>query len=140
MRFAAKPSRRRLDRIVLNLASMIDVTFLLLIYFIATMVIVEQEDHLDPTLQTETENASGETSDFQPQVIEVLVHEGGPAYRLGMRVYRDRAGLAAALEPLPKSVGVFINVSAGVPVGFAVTAIQVSTDAGFEQVTYVPVK
>ena len=33
---------------------MIDVTFLLLIYFMVTMVMTPDEDHLSPTLQTQT--------------------------------------------------------------------------------------
>jgi biopolymer transport protein ExbD len=138
MRIRARPSRRRLDRITLNLASMIDVTFLLLIYFMVTMVLTAQEDHLSPTLQTQRDAASAEMSDFQPQIIDVLVLDGAPAYRLGPRVIRERGGLAQALDGLPTSVGVFINVYDGVPVGFAVAAIQVARDAGFEQVTYVP--
>jgi biopolymer transport protein ExbD len=138
MRIRVRPSRRRLERITLNLASMIDVTFLLLAYFMLTMVITAREDHLSPTLQTQRESASGEASDFQPQVIEVMVLDGAPAYRLGTRIFRDRAALTAALEGLPRSVGVFVKVYAGVPVGFAVAAIQVGRDAGFEQVTYVP--
>jgi biopolymer transport protein ExbD len=138
MRIRVRPSRRRLERITLNLASMIDVTFLLLAYFMLTMVITAREDHLSPTLQTQRESASGEASDFQPQIIEVLVLDGAPAYRLGTRIFRDRAALTAALEGLPRSVGVFVKVYAGVPVGFAVAAIQVGRDAGFEQVTYVP--
>jgi len=138
MRIRARPSRRRLERITLNLASMIDVTFLLLAYFMLTMVITAREDHLSPTLQTQRESASGEASDFQPQIIEVLILEGAPAYRLGTRVFRDRAALTSALEGLPRSVGVFIKVYDGVPVGYAVAAIQVGRDAGFDQVTYVP--
>ena len=140
MRIRARPSRRRLDRIMLNLASMIDVTFLLLIYFMVTMVLTAQEDHLSPTLQTQRDAASGEASDFQPQIIDVLMLEGAPAYRLGPRVIRQREVLFEALRELPTSVGVFINVSDGVPVGFAVAAIQVARDAGFEQVTYVPAR
>jgi biopolymer transport protein ExbD len=138
MRIRLRPSRRRLEQITLNLASMIDVTFLLLTYFMVTMVLAAQEDHLSPTLQTQRESASGEASDFQPQIIEVLPLNGAPVYRLGSRVLRDRHELAAALDPLPKSVGVFVNVGDGVPVGVAVAAIQIARDAGFEQVTYVP--
>ena len=138
MRIRARPSRRRLERITLNLASMIDVTFLLLIYLMVTMVLRDREDHLSPTLQTESEAAAGEASDFQPQIIEVMMFEGAPAYRLGSRVMRDRSELAEAIAHLPRSVGIFVKVKGGVPVGFAVQAIQVSRDAGFDQVTYVP--
>jgi biopolymer transport protein ExbD len=138
MRIRARPSRRRLDRITLNLASMIDVTFLLLIYFMFTMVFMPREDRLTPTLQTESSESGGALSDFQPQRIDVLRLDGEPAYRLGAKVLRGRAALEKALAPLPKSVGVFVHVADGVPVGHAVTAIQVARDAGFEQVTYVP--
>ena len=70
----------------------------------------------------------------------MLVLDGSPGYRLGTRVFRTRNDLAGGLKGLPKSVGIFINVSRGVPVGFAVSAIQVARDAGFDQVTYVPAK
>jgi biopolymer transport protein ExbD len=138
MRIRVRPSRRRLERITLNLASMIDVTFLLLAYFMLTMVLTAREDHLSPTLQTQRDTLSGEASDFQPQVIEVLVLDGAPAYRLGARRFRTREELAAALEGLPTEVGVFIKVFDGVEVGYAVAALQLARDAGFEQVTYVP--
>ncbi|NNF45111.1 MAG: biopolymer transporter ExbD [Phycisphaerales bacterium] len=140
MRIRVRSSRRRTERITLNLASMIDVTFLLLIYFMVTMVMAEQEDRLSPTLQTQSEQSSGAATDFQPQIIRVRMSGDAPAYHLGGRILPDRDGLQAALEPLPKSVGVFVEVHDGVPVGFAVTAIQVARDAGFEQVTYVPAK
>ncbi|MDY7107748.1 MAG: biopolymer transporter ExbD [Planctomycetota bacterium] len=138
MRIRARPSRRRLDRITLNLASMIDVTFLLLAYFMLTMVLTAREDHLSPTLQTQRDTLSGEASDFQPQIIEVVVLEGAPAYRLGTQVLRTREELAGALEGLPTEVGVFVKVYDGVNVGYAVAAIQLARDAGFQQVTYVP--
>lgn len=140
MRIRARQSSRRASRITLNLASMIDVTFLLLIYFMVTMVLTTTEDRLSPTLQTQQENASGAASDFQPQVVEVRLLDGAPAYRMGTRIFRDRAALLAAVQPLPKEPGLFVNVFDQVPVGFAVAAMQVARDAGFEQVTYVPAR
>ena len=119
---------------------MIDVTFLLLIYFMVTTVLEKQEDRLSPTIQTENEDTSGESSDFQPQVVQVRRMEGEPAYQLGPSTYRQKAELQKALANLPKTAGVFIRVSNQVPVGFAVAAIQAARDAGFDQVTYVPAK
>ncbi len=130
------PRARRLDRITLNLASMIDVTFLILIYFLVTTVLIQPEDRLSPALQTRQAGAA--VSDFQPQVVEVFDHEGQPAYRIGERIMRERAELIATLAALPKGEGIFINVSDAVPVGFAVAAMQEARNAGFEQVTYVP--
>ncbi|MHC4106563.1 MAG: ExbD/TolR family protein [Planctomycetota bacterium] len=138
MRIRCRPSRRRLERITLNLASMIDVTFLLLIYFMVSTVLARPEDRLSPTLQTEREAIEAGMSDFQPQIVEVLVVDGAPAYRVGARVLRTRAELVEVLGGLPKTVGVFVKVFDQVSVGFAVVAVQTARDAGFEQVTYVP--
>jgi biopolymer transport protein ExbD len=140
MRIRVHPKRRRLDRITLNLASMIDVTFLMLIYFLVTTVMARNEDRLTPNLQTRQEDSAGQASDFQPQVVEVVRVAGTPIYRIGGRSVADRQALRAALRQLPKSEGVFINVADQIPVEFAIAAVQVARDAGFDQVTYVPVQ
>ena len=138
MRIRINKKKRGENSTDLNLASMIDVTFLLLIYFMVTMVLSTTEDRLSPTLQTKSEEGSGQFSDFQPQVVEVRLRDGVPIYRLGERVLADRAALESALAALPKDPGLFVRGHDAVPVGFAVTAIQVGRDVGFEQVTYVP--
>lgn len=135
MRRRVRLSHRRAQRITLNLASMIDVTFLLLIYFMLTTVLVQPEDRLSSTLQTRTGAAP---SDLQPQVIEVVMHDGEAVYRLGEQMLNSRAALAQVLASLPKSEGIFVQVSDAAPVDAAVTALQLSHDAGFAQVTYVP--
>jgi biopolymer transport protein ExbD len=133
----ARPSRRRAERITLNLASMIDVTFLLLIYFMLTTVLVRPEDRLTSAIQTESEGAMA-ASDLEPQIIDVLMHDGSPVYQYGERLLQDRAALTAAMSQMVISEGIIIRVSDAVPVGFAVAAMQVANDTGFEQVTYVP--
>lgn len=138
MRIQRKPSRRRPRSITLNLASMIDVTFLLLMYFMVTMVLAQPEDRLSPSLQTRADSAAGPAADFQPQIVEVLLVDRTPAYRLGTEIFRSKRELLAALHHLHTPAGLFVKVSDGVPVGFAAAAIQAARDAGFEQVTYVP--
>ena len=132
-----KRSRRR-STITLNLASMIDVTFLLLLYFLVTTVLARPEDRLSPSLQTKSESSAGPTSDFQPQIVDVLRIDGQPVFRLGNRVFTDKASLAAALKPLPKSAGLFVHVFDDATVGAVAAAFQAGKDVGFEQVTYVP--
>ncbi len=122
----------------LNLASLIDVTFLLLLFFLVTTVIAKPEDRLSPGLQAQTEE-SGPAADFQPQIVDVLLVGGAPGYRLGGEVLHDQAGLTRALEGLYRPAGLFVRVAGDVPVGFAAGALQAGRDAGFEQVTYVPV-
>ena len=139
MRIGVSSKRRRYDRIVVNLASMIDVSFLILFYFMTGTMLGDREKRLSTALQTQSSSAAA-AMDFQPQFVEVRAVDGGPAYVLGMHVCRSRAELAKVLEPLPKNPGVFVKVFEGTDVGFAVPAIQVARDAGFEQVTYVPAK
>ena len=137
MRISRKSARRR-QTITLNLASMIDVTFLLLLYFLVTTVLARPEDRLNPSLQTRSESAAGPTSDFQPQIVEVLLIEGVPGFRLGTQILRDKASLTAAMEPLPKSAGLFVHVFGDAPIWAVAAAFQAGHDVGFEHVTYVP--
>ena len=136
MRIRVKSSRRQTQRITLSLASMIDVTFLLLAYFIVTSARAH-EDKLSPNIQTQ-QQAQGTPSDFQPQIVRVAIEAGSPVYRLGERIMTDKEQLREALRGLHKETGVFVHVADGVPIGFAVAGIQAARDAGFEQVTYVP--
>lgn len=138
MRIRVRQTRRGLSQVALNLTSMIDIIFLLLIYFMVTMVVSQPEDRLSPTLQTKRNAASGDSTDFQPQVIEVLLVDGAPGYRLGSQIFRDKESLADRLIELPTEAGVFITVSGNVSVGFATAAVQAARDADFEKVTYVP--
>ena len=121
------------------MTSLIDITFLLLIYFMVSAVISQPEDRLTPSIQTQDESASGISADFQPQIIEVLLVDGRPSYRLGQFVLTSSQELARRLEELPTDLGVFVRGEPGVSVGFAMAAIQAARDAGFAQVTYVPV-
>ena len=140
MRFQPKRSRLRVDRLTMNLASMIDVTFLLLVYFIVSTVMARPEDQLTSAIQTRDAETAGSEIDFQPQIVEVLRLDGAPAYVIGDRRLRDLGGLRAVLDDLPTELGVFIRVSGDIPVEFALSAVQAARDAGFEQVTYVPVE
>jgi len=136
---SGRRQRSARQRITLNLTSMIDVTFLILIYFLVTSVLAEREDQLRSALQTETGQASSSDPDLQPQVVEVALDGGRPVYRLAARRFEDAAALAAALEGLPKQLGLVLRVEPGVSVGFAVAGMQAARDAGFE-VTYVPAR
>ena len=138
MRIKAKKNRRRNERLTLNMASMIDCTFLLLAYFLLTMVVLQPEDQLAPNLRADRTAASGASSDFQPQIVDVQLRESGPVFLLGDRVFQDRDALTVALVDLPKETGLFVRVHPGPTVGAAAAAMQAGRDAGFETVTYVP--
>ena len=131
-------SRRRAERLSINLTSMIDVTFLLLVYFLVSTVLARPEDLLTSSIQTRDADAAGAEIDFQPQIIEVIRLDGAPMYRLAGRTFVDAGSLVDVLSDLPRDIGIFVRVHRDVPVGFALAAVQSTRDAGFEQVTYVP--
>ncbi len=116
---------------------MIDVTFLLLIYFIVTTVIATPEDALSPALKSE-KSTNVVQDNFEPQIIVVKSIENQPAYQMGDRTFLDRGKLAKFLEQLPKQPGLIFRVDDNVSVGFALAALQEARNAGFEKVTYVP--
>ena len=83
----------------MNMTSLIDVTFLLLIYFMVSMVIAKPEDRLNPTIRTQDASASGSEADFQPQIVEVILVSGIPTYRLGQHDLVEDV-----VHPLPRKV------------------------------------
>src|SRR6185503_8217366 len=134
MRIRVRSSRRGPDRVTINLASMIDVSFLLLFYFMVATMLQDKETRLSTNLQTQNPSATGQAADFQTQNVEVRRIGDKSVYRLGSRSFEDKRELASALSSLPHQAGVFVKVYEGVEVGFAVAAVQAARDAGFDQV------
>ncbi len=128
--------RRRLVP-ALQITSMVDVIFLLLVYFLTTSTYAPPESELSPALRAE-QIAGGRAADLQPQIVEVTLRRGEPAFVIGERVLRDKGALRQVLEKLPKEGGVFVRGADAVTTEWAVAAIQAARDAGFEKVTYVP--
>ena len=122
----------------LQVTSMIDVIFLLLIFFMATTTFSQPEAHLSPGLKEQ--RAAGRASDLEPQIVDVVRDAGRDVFQLGARVLTDKASLVAALRELPREPGVFVRVSDDVRVESAAAAVQACRDAGFEKVSYVPAR
>ncbi|MBC8201460.1 MAG: biopolymer transporter ExbD [Planctomycetes bacterium] len=137
MNFCPTGKRKPSSHASLNLSSMIDVTFLLLIYFIITTVIATPEDALIPALKAEKSSTVSQDN-FEPQIIHVTTVNSEPVYQLGDRSFVDRQQLAIVMKKLPKDPGVIFRVDNNVSIGFAIAAIQEARNTGFEKVTYVP--
>jgi biopolymer transport protein ExbD len=122
----------------LPLTSLIDVVFLLLIYFLVTLSMRVGESSLSSTLKTESKGA-GQAADLQPQIIHVeLGADRKGVFRLGQRVFPTVEGLRGVLAQLPKEAGVIVRVRGEAPVASAAAAVQACKDAGFARISYVP--
>ncbi|MFI4897879.1 MAG: ExbD/TolR family protein [Phycisphaerales bacterium JB059] len=132
-----RSERARSGRLgALPMTSMIDVVFLLLIFFLVTSSFAPEEGRLDSALQTE--GGSAQVNDLQPQVVSVELQGEAVVYRVGQRVTTSVQELTGVLSQLPREAGVAVKVSGEVPVGAAASAMQAAYDAGFEKRSYVP--
>ena len=130
-------SRRRAARLgALPLTSMIDVVFLLLIFFLVTADFAQQEHKLPSALQTE--GGGVRSSDLQPQIIRISLDDGEPVFTIGQVRSSDRVSLEAVLKQLPRDAGVAIKADPDVPIQSIATALQAARNAGFSRRSYVP--
>lgn len=130
-------SRRRGARLgALPLTSMIDVVFLLLIFFLVTADFAQQEHKLPSALQTE--GGGVRSSDLQPQIVRISLDDGQPVYTIGQVRSSDRASLETVLKQLPRDAGVAIKAEPDVPIQSIATALQAARNAGFSRRSYVP--
>lgn len=122
----------------LPLTSMIDVFFLLLVYFVVQARFTANESQLASQIHQQREGAAAQ-SDLQPQIIEVrLSAEGRVEFNLGERTFGSRGSLTAALLRLPPDAPVFVRAHPDVPWSGPVAAQQACKDAGIRNVSYVP--
>jgi biopolymer transport protein ExbD len=119
----------------LNLTSMIDVIFLLLIFFIVSAGFSKNERDLESNLQTQS---TGARSNLIPVVVEIVPVGGSYQYKVGGQTAADAAQLTDVLRRIPtKGNGAFVRVKDDAPFLMAATAVQAAHDAGFLQVNYV---
>ncbi len=136
-------SRRAQQTGVLELpmTSMIDVVFLLLIFFMTTSSFVETERNLESAIEVRKQSSQQAQNDMEPVIVEIVEVDGGYVYRLGDREMTGEAELESILTQFPnKTDGAFVRVSDGAPFRMAAAAIQAGKSAGFSIVTYVPLR
>ncbi|MFM2095308.1 MAG: hypothetical protein RIS70_2432 [Planctomycetota bacterium] len=133
-------SRKQITSLAdLPMTSMIDVVFLLLIFFMVTTSWVKTERELDPGIRVQKSASQRAARDLEPAVIDVLLRDTGPCYRIGGRDIASDQELQAVLVQFPnKQEGAVVRVSDAAPFGFAAAAIQACKAANFANVSYVP--
>jgi len=121
----------------LPMTSMIDVVFLLLIFFLVTSNFAAPENRLDTALRAEGRSNAAE--ELQPQIVEVrLSASSRPIFQIGENIVGTRRDLTALLRQLPKRGGVIVRGSDTVPVQAIADAMQAAADAGFDRRSYAP--
>lgn len=130
MRFSSP--RRRAPMLALNLATMLDATFLLLAYFIVTAAVERPEERLEAIVSGA---AAADPRDLEPVVIEV---GGESLYRVGERAIADRVELESVLRRLDPRTPLRLRPQPGPPVEAIAAALQAASDAGFAGVSYDP--
>jgi len=120
----------------LPLTSMIDVVFLLLVYFLVTANFAQQERDLSSAVQAE--GGGVRVSELQPQVVEISQRDGVVEFRIASRSVGTKEALTELLISLPKEPGVAIRARRDVPISAVAAAMQASQDAGFIRRSYVP--
>ena len=137
-----KLSSRKLQRgakIELSMTSMIDIVFLLLIFFMVTSSFVLTERNLDSAIQVKKSSARQSASDLEPAIVEVSQGAAGFVYKLGALELTSPEELQAKLSGFDHKVdGAFVRVSDAAPFEMAAAAIQACKSAGFPNVSYVP--
>ena len=77
---------RRDAAVELSMTSMIDVVFLLLIFFMTTASFIKTERNLDSGIKVEKKSSSA-ASDLEPAIVEVLRSGERFVFRLGSREF-----------------------------------------------------
>jgi biopolymer transport protein ExbD len=127
-------------KIELSMTSMIDVVFLLLIFFMITSSFVHTERNLDPAIRVERASPTQVTSDLQPAIVEIVRSDLGFVYQLGARQFHSASDLTEVLRQFEnKQDGAFVRVADDVLFGMAASAIQACKAANFVPVSYLPV-
>lgn len=128
------------EKIELSMTSMIDVVFLLLIFFMTTASFVKTERQLDSNIKNQ-DSSSSSASDMEPAIVDIVNSGGRFVFRVGAREVLDASELTDILRQFPSKLdGAYVKVSDEAPFGMVAAAIQSCKDADFTIVTYVPPK
>ncbi len=129
----------RAVKLELSMTSMIDVVFLLLIFFLVTSTFVKPEKQLRSALQPAQQSSSQTIADLEPAVVSIVRRGDQVVFRLGAI---ETSRLEELREPLENFVnkddGAFVSVGSGVPFEEVARAIGLCRASGFVKVAYVP--
>ena len=138
MRLTSRSSRHS-SQIELQMTSMIDVVFLLLIFFMVTSSWQKTERQLDPAIKVQRAGAGQQRGELEPAIVDVVRGGSGFVYRLGGREFKSTEELTGVLLQFQNKLdGAFVRAVDDAPFEMAASAIQACKSARFTAVSYVP--
>ncbi|MEO0511359.1 MAG: biopolymer transporter ExbD [Planctomycetota bacterium] len=132
MRFSRSAHRPR--HVALPMTSLIDVVFLLLIYFVVTARFAASETELASGIQSGSASEPGEP----PVTLRVLSRDADARFQIGARRLNNASALADLLRRVASDTGVAIEVADEARIADAAAALQAANDARLDSITYVP--
>lgn len=138
------PPNRERGRFDVKMTPMIDVVFLLLIFFVCTASFQQLEEVLPTHLRAETTGASSaeldpELLELEDVIVKVVRRDGRTAWVLNEQPYATLAELRGVLEQLAAiraDLPVILDVQGQVPIGEVIDVYDVCRLAGFEMVQF----
>lgn len=123
------------------MTSMIDVVFLLLIFFLVTTTFVRPEREISAAIKVEEKDAAENNSMLEPAIVDVVLSGKESLFRIGAVRTNNLAEVEKILQGFEnKSEGAFVRVSGDVPYEAAAQAIGACRSAGFSNVSYLPLE
>lgn len=133
--------QRRETKLELSMTSMIDVVFLLLIFFLVTTTFIRPEKRLLSAIEDREQQAVESDSELEPAIVDVMRVDGRVVFRIGAVTSTDLGKIKPVLESFGnKDEGAFVRVADDVPFDFAARAIGCCKSSGFVNVSYIPLK
>ena len=123
------------------MTSMIDVVFLLLIFFIVTTTFVRPEREIASAIKANEQKSTAQKSNLEPAIIDVFRSNAQVQFRIGAVRTNDLNEIKPLLDGFTnKSEGAFVRVAGDVPYEAAAQAIGACRASGFESVSYLPLE
>ncbi|MFT7632778.1 MAG: biopolymer transport protein ExbD [Mariniblastus sp.] len=125
--------------IELSMTSMIDVVFLLLIFFIVTTTFIRPEREVVSGIKVNEQRAADQPSNLEPAIVDIVMQNSQALFRIGALRTNDLEEVKTLLNGFEiKSEGAFVRVAGNVPYEAAAQAIGACHASGFASVSYLP--
>lgn len=127
---------RRSPELQISSAGMIDIVFLLLIFFLVNSSFRPVERQIESEL---TDPAARSTSLLEPLIIRLQEGDGRFEFQVGGHQFPDRAQLRAWLEAWPdREQRVLVVGPSAAPVELSISTLNDLRLLGFKSISYVP--